>query len=125
MPNKCCVSTEWTLRHGVLRWVVTRVVTEIFFHWIQILCSKSVGFGCGFAMRSQLVSLNSYLSMSAYSKHQIGRHILVPFGILTYNDRTVTHLRIRWGVALGPIVVGAGTRHLPPSQIHAPVTNRH
>jgi len=33
--------------------------------------------------------------------------------ILTYNDRTVTHLHIKWGVALGPIVVGAGTRHLP------------
>jgi len=29
--------------------------------------------------------------------------------ILTYNDRTVTHLHIKWGVALGPIVVGAGT----------------
>ena len=43
--------------------------------------------------------------------------------ILTYNDRTVTHLHIKWGVALGPIVVGAGTRHLPPSRIHAPVTN--
>ena len=35
--------------------------------------------------------------------------------ILTYNDRTITHLHIKWGVALGPIVVGAGTRHLPPS----------
>ena len=43
--------------------------------------------------------------------------------ILTYNDRTVTHLHIKWGVAVGPIVVGAGTRHLPPSRIHAPVTN--
>jgi len=43
--------------------------------------------------------------------------------ILTYNDRTVTHLHIKWGAALGPIVVGAGTRHLPPSRIHAPVTN--
>ena len=42
---------------------------------------------------------------------------------LTYNDRTVTHLHIKWGVALGPIVVGAGTRHLPPSRIHASVTN--
>ena len=41
--------------------------------------------------------------------------------ILTYNDRTVTHLHIKWGVALGPIVVGADTRHLPPSRIHAPV----
>jgi len=40
-----------------------------------------------------------------------------------YNDRTVTHLHIKWGVAVGPIVVGAGTRHLPPSRIHAPVTN--
>ena len=39
--------------------------------------------------------------------------------ILTYNDRDVTHLHIKWGVALGPIVVGAGTRHLPPSPIHA------
>ena len=43
--------------------------------------------------------------------------------IFTYNDRTITHLHIKWGVALGPIVVGAGTRHLPPSRIHAPVTN--
>ena len=43
--------------------------------------------------------------------------------ILTYNDRTVTHLHIKWGVAVGPIVIGAGTRHLPPSRIHAPVTN--
>jgi len=43
--------------------------------------------------------------------------------ILTYNDRTVTHLHIKWGVAVGPTVVGAGTRHLPPSRIHAPVTN--
>ena len=34
--------------------------------------------------------------------------------ILTYNDRTVTHPHIKWGVALGPIVVGAGTRHFPP-----------
>ena len=32
---------------------------------------------------------------------------------LTYNDRTVTHLHIKWGVALGPTVIGAGTRHLP------------
>ena len=46
--------------------------------------------------------------------------------ILTYNDRTVTHLHIKWGVAVGSTVVGAGrpTRHLPPSRIHAPVTNR-
>ena len=43
--------------------------------------------------------------------------------ILTYNDRTVTHLHIKCGVALGPIVIGAGTRHLPPSRIHVPVTN--
>jgi len=43
--------------------------------------------------------------------------------ILTYNDRTVTHLHIKWSVAVGPTVVGAGTRHLPPSRIHAPVTN--
>jgi len=43
--------------------------------------------------------------------------------ILTHNDRTVTHLHIKWRMALGPIVVGAGTRHLPPSRIHAPVTN--
>ena len=43
--------------------------------------------------------------------------------ILTYNDRTVTHLHIKWGVAVGPTVIGAGTRHLPPSRIHAPVTN--
>jgi len=43
--------------------------------------------------------------------------------ILTYNDRDVTHLHIKWGVAVGPNVVGAGTRHLPPSRIHAPVTN--
>jgi len=41
--------------------------------------------------------------------------------ILTYNDRTVMHLHIKWGVALGPIVVG--TRHLPPSRIYASVTN--
>ena len=34
--------------------------------------------------------------------------------ILTYNYRTVTHLHIKWGVAVGPIVVGSGTRHLPP-----------
>jgi len=40
--------------------------------------------------------------------------------ILTYNDRTVTHLHIKWRVALGLIVVGAGTLHLPPSRIHAP-----
>jgi len=33
------------------------------------------------------------------------------------------HLHIKWGVALGPIVVGAGTEHLPPSRIHAAVTN--
>ena len=44
-------------------------------------------------------------------------------GILTYNDRDVTHLHIKWGVAVGPNVIGAGTRHLPPSRIHAPVTN--
>ena len=43
--------------------------------------------------------------------------------ILTYNDRDVTHLHIKWGVAVGPNVIGAGTRHLPPSRIHAPVTN--
>ena len=35
--------------------------------------------------------------------------------IITYNDQT-THLHIKWGVALGPIVAGAGTRHLPPSR---------
>jgi len=34
--------------------------------------------------------------------------------ILTYNDRDVTHLHIKWGVALGPTVIGAGTRHSPP-----------
>jgi len=45
--------------------------------------------------------------------------------ILTYNDRDVTHLHIKWGVAVGPNVIGAGTRHLPPSRIHAPVTNPH
>jgi len=33
----------------------------------------------------------------------------------------VTHLHIKWGVALGPIVVGADTRHLPHSRIHAHV----
>jgi len=44
--------------------------------------------------------------------------------ILTYNDRDVTHLHIKWGVALGPTVIAAGTRHLPPSRIHAPVTNQ-
>jgi len=44
--------------------------------------------------------------------------------ILTYNDRTVTHLHVKWGVALGRTVIGAGTRHLPPSRIHAPVTNQ-
>jgi len=33
------------------------------------------------ATRSQLVLLNSYLSMSAYTKHQVGRHIPVPYGI--------------------------------------------
>ena len=27
------------------------------------------------------------------------------------------------GLALGPTVIGIGTRHLPPSRIHAPVTN--
>jgi len=43
--------------------------------------------------------------------------------ILTYNDRTVTHLHIKWGVAVGPTVIGAGTRHLPFSRIHAPITN--
>ena len=43
--------------------------------------------------------------------------------ILAYNDRDVTHLRIKWGVVVGPTVIGAGTRHLPPSPIHAPVTN--
>jgi len=30
-------------------------------------------------------------------------------------DRTVMHLHIKWGVAVGPTVMGAGTRHLPPS----------
>jgi len=34
------------------------------------------------------------------------------------NDRTVTHLHIKWGVAVGPTVIGAGTRHLPPSRMH-------
>ena len=29
--------------------------------------------------------------------------------ILTYNDRTVTHLHIKWGVSVGPTVIGAGT----------------
>jgi len=43
--------------------------------------------------------------------------------ILTYNDRDVTHLHIKCGVAVGPTSIGAGTRHLPPSRIHAPVTN--
>ena len=38
--------------------------------------------------------------------------------IFTYNDRTVTHLHIKWGVAVGPTVIGAGTRQLPPSRIH-------
>jgi len=47
----------------------------------------------------------------------------LPNLILTYNDRTVTHLHIKWGMALGPIVVGSGTPHLPPSRIHAPLTN--
>ena len=55
-----------------------------------------------------------------------GRHSIWPHArphILTYNDRDVTHLHIKWGVAVGPTVIGAGTRHLPPSPIHAPVTN--
>jgi len=33
-----------------------------------------------------------------------------------YNDRDVTHLHIKWGVAVGRTVIGAGTRHLPPSR---------
>ena len=37
--------------------------------------------------------------------------------ILTYNYRTVTHLHNKWGVAVGSTVIGAGTRHLPPSRI--------
>ena len=45
------------------------------------------------------------------------------FNILTYNERDVMHLHIKWGVTVGPNVIGAGTRHLPPSRIHAPVTN--
>jgi len=27
------------------------------------------------------------------------------------------------GVAIGPAVLGAGTRHLPPRRTHAPITN--
>ena len=54
---------------------------EICFCRIEILCFTSVGFECRFAMRSQLVPLNNYLWMSVYIKHQIGRHILVPFSI--------------------------------------------
>ena len=53
----------------------------------------------------------------------LGDEISQTPAILTYNDGTVTHLHIKWGVALGPIVVGVGTRHLPPTWIHAPVTN--
>ena len=49
---------------------------------------------------------------------------IVGLTILTYNDRDVTHLHIKWGVAVGSTVIGAGTRHLPPSWIHAPVTNQ-
>ena len=37
----------------------------------------------------------------------------VCLSILTYNDRDVTHLHIKWGVALGPTVIGAGTTFAP------------
>jgi len=49
------------------------------FHRIQMLCFKSVG--CRFAMQSQRFPLNSYLLMSSYTKHQLGLHIPVIFGI--------------------------------------------
>ena len=68
------------------RCIITRDVTEpakIRFRRIRILCFRSIGFGCGygFATWSQLVLLNSYLSMSVYAKHRTGRHIAVPFSI--------------------------------------------
>jgi len=68
------------------RCIITRDVTEpakICFRRIRILCFWSIGFGCGygFATWSQLVLLNSYLSMSVYTKHRTGRHIAVPFSI--------------------------------------------
>ena len=52
------------------------------------------------------------------------RVALAVVDILTYNDRHVTHLHIKWGVAVGPTGIGAGTWHLPPSRIHAPVTKQ-
>jgi len=73
------------------------------------------------------VITSSFLKASVRPIQYIGEYSLVVAlqhrRILTYNDRTVTHLHIKWGVALGRIVVGGGTRHLPPSRIHAPVTN--
>jgi len=73
------------------------------------------------------VITSSSLKASVRPIQYIGEYSLVVAlqhrRILTYNDRTVTHLHIKWGVALGRIVVGGGTRHLPPSRIHAPVTN--
>ena len=41
--------------------------------------------------------------------------------ILTYNDRTVTHIHIKWGVALGSTVIGAGTRQPALAQTYATV----
>ena len=77
----------------------------------------SSSFGLGRKKKSRRLAIDQISREAARTLKNI--HI----DILTYNDRTVTHLHIKWGVALGPIVVGADTRHLPPSRIHAPVTN--
>ena len=75
----------------------------------------SSSFGLGRKKKSRRLAIDQISREAARTLKNI--HI----DILTYNDRTVTHLHIKWGVALGPIVVGADTRHLPHSRIHAHV----
>jgi len=101
-----------------------RVCLSVFSCTVSFVSISQV-IGCEDRLRNDLycvewgvsrIPVESRTSGTKHSQRNTGE-------ILTYNDRTVTHLHIKWGVALGPIVVGAGTRHLPPSRIRAPVTN--
>ena len=59
----------------------------------------------------------SYISLRRYGNSVVSK------GTDWATKQAYTHLHIKWGVALGRTVIGADTRHLPPSRIHAPVTN--
>ena len=59
------------------------------------------------------------LTVSCCSKIQIGFTFLVLAHPGSPGQRAVKRVCVA-GVSVSPTVIGAGTRHLPPSRIHAP-----